>query len=295
MHKLFVILAALLWGGIAIFIKKLTSYGFTEMEIVTIRVFFAFLLILPVLFVQRGKATLKIQFRHLWYFIGTGLLSIVFFNWAYFKAINLMSISLAVMLLYTSPAFVAILSAIFLKEKLTKRKISAVAATISGCAVIALSGSGSGDSWSVAGFAIGLCSGLGYALYTIFGKLALRDYDTLSITFYTFFIATAFMLPIFPFWTKAADMPMEAWLYMIGLGLLPTVLSFLLYTTGLKNIESSTASILATVEPVAAVLVGMALFQEKLLGGQVIGALLILSSILIISGVRKKNLKKIAA
>ena len=82
---------------------------------------------------------------------------------------------------------------------------------------------------------------------------------------------------------------------MIGLGLLPTVLSFLLYTTGLKNIESSTASILATVEPVAAVLVGMALFQEKLLGGQVIGALLILSSILIISGVRKKNLKKIAA
>ncbi|HEY4553306.1 MAG TPA: DMT family transporter [Bacillaceae bacterium] len=295
MHKLFVILAALLWGGIAIFIKKLTSYGFTEMEIVTIRVFFAFLLILPVLFVQRGKATLKIQFRHLWYFIGTGLLSIVFFNWAYFKAINLMSISLAVMLLYTSPAFVAILSAIFLKEKLTKRKISAVAATISGCAVIALSGSGAGDSWSVAGFAIGLCSGLGYALYTIFGKLALRDYDTLSITFYTFFIATAFMLPIFPFWTKAADMPMEAWLYMIGLGLLPTVLSFLLYTTGLKNIESSTASILATVEPVAAVLVGMALFQEKLLGGQVIGALLILSSILIISGVRKKNLKKIAA
>ncbi|MBS4203172.1 DMT family transporter [Lederbergia citrea] len=288
MPQFFVLLAAMLWGTIAIFVKQLTQFGFTEMEIVTIRVLFAFIWLIPVILLQQKEVSLKIDIRHLWYFVGTGLCSIVFFNWAYFKAINIMSISIAVMLLYTAPAFVAILSVIILKESMSKKKIAAIAVTITGCAIIALTGSGAQGEWSIVGFMIGLCSGLGYALYTIFGKLALRDYDSLIITFYTFLTATICLIAFFPFWKKAVALPLEAWLYMGGLGLLPTVLAYLLYTNGLKKIDSSIASIFATVEPVAAVFFGISLYQEKLFTGQVIGAMLILSSILIISE-KKKN------
>nr|WP_233711429.1 DMT family transporter [Lederbergia citrisecunda] len=174
LSQLMVIIAAFLWGSIAIFVKKLSFYGFTEMEIVTIRVVFACLWLVPIVIFMGNNRQLAIQFRHIWYFIGTGLCSIVFFNWAYFKAMNMMSISLAVMLLYTAPAFVVILSIIFLKERLTTKKVIAVFTTIVGCAIIALAGKGFDGNWTTIGFIIGLFSGLGYALYTIFGKIALR-------------------------------------------------------------------------------------------------------------------------
>lgn len=289
-----VMAGALLWGTLAIFVKKLTFYGFTEMEIVTIRVTGAFLCILPVALASTPKQQLQIHLRHIWYFIGTGLFSIVFFNWAYFTAMNMMSISIAVMLLYTGPAFVAILSAIFLKEKLTAQKFAAVIMTVTGCAVIALAGDSSSGNWTILGFVIGLCSGMGYALYSIFGKIALKKYNSMTITLYTFLVSTICLLPIFPFWKKAASMPMAGWLYMIGLGLVPTVFAYLLYTYGLDNVETSTASILATVEPVAAAMIGIILFGEHLHGGQLAGAIIIVSSILVISYEKKQDSRQTA-
>ncbi len=283
MARIFIVSAALLWGALAIFVKKLTNYRFSEMEIVAIRVFGAFLCLVPIMLMKQKKSVFCIKINHLLYFLGTGLCSIVLFNWAYFKAMNMMSISLAVMLLYTAPAFVVLLSAIFLKEKLTMHKVIAVIVTISGCAIIASTEKIIDTNWTLLGFLIGLCSGIGYALYTIFGKLALRHYDSLTITFYTFFIASIAMIPFFSFIPKAVTLPLEAWIYMFGLGLVPTVFAYFLYTTGLKKIESSLASILATVEPVAAVMIGIFIFKEQLYSGQLIGALLIVISIIIIS------------
>ncbi|MCR2820193.1 DMT family transporter [Lederbergia panacisoli] len=288
MAQIMIVLAALLWGAISVFVKKLSFYGFSEMEIVTIRVVSALVWILPIAFIRKRKQ-LTIRMRHIWLFIGTGLCSIVFFNWAYFKAMNIMSISLAVMLLYTAPAFVAIFSTIFLKEILTKKKVIAYLTTVAGCTIIALAGKETGGNWSALGFMIGLCSGLGYALYTIFGKIALKVYDSFTITFYTFFVSSFTLLPLFPFWKKATALPLEAWGYMAGLGLLPTVIAYLLYTYGLKGIDGSTASILATVEPMSAVIIGITIYHEKLLIEQMIGAVFILSSIMIISEWSKRK------
>jgi drug/metabolite transporter (DMT)-like permease len=283
----FIILAALSWGFISIFTKKLTSYGFTEMEIVTIRVVYAWILLFPLTFLQKKQAMFKIKLKHLPFFVGTGLLSIVFFNWCYFTAINQLSVSLAVMLLYTSPAFVAILSYFILKEKLSLKKFFAIIVTITGCTLIAISSSGGGTSWNWGGFIIGLGAGLGYALYSIFGKLALKHYDSLTITFYTFLVASVSLAPFFHFWRKMSDFTIENHLYMIGLATVPTVLAYLLYTIGLNKVESSTAAILATMEPVAAILVGIILFKEDIVILQFIGILFILSSVFILSIKRK--------
>nr|WP_233711427.1 DMT family transporter [Lederbergia citrisecunda] len=96
-------------------------------------------------------------------------------------------------------------------------------------------------------------------------------------------------MPFFPFWKKAKSLPPEAWFFMAGLGLVPTVIAYLLYTYGLKKIESSIASILATVEPLSALIIGMTIYQEKLFTGQMIGAVFIVSSIIIISEWSKRN------
>ena len=62
-------------------------------------------------------------------------------------------------------------------------------------------------------------------------------------------------------------------------GFLSTVLAFCLYTSGLKNLDNGTASILASVEPVAATLIGVILYKETLSAGEIFGIILVMVAI----------------
>lgn len=274
---------ASLWGIIAFFVKGLSDYGFSAMEIVAIRVIYAaFFLLLIGFFRYRNQMKLKCL-TDIRLFIGTGILSIVFFNFCYFTTISQMNISIAVILLYTAPAFVTILSYLFLKESLTLTKMIAVLGTIMGCMLIA--GLTAGESKiTLLGVLTGLGSGLGYALYTIFGKFALKKYQPFTITLYTFIVASAALIPATQLWKKLDVLVnVQVLLYGIGLGLIPTVLAYFLYTWGLEKTEGSKAAIIATVEPVVATLLGVLLYEERLGFFQIIGALLILSSVIIVN------------
>ncbi len=106
-----------LWGTIGIFVRELYGLGFSTLQIVTMRVFSAAVIMLLYLLFTKPEL-LKIRFRDSLYFVGTGILSIVFFNLCYFITIRETSIAIAVTLLYTAPAFVAILSRVIFRESL---------------------------------------------------------------------------------------------------------------------------------------------------------------------------------
>ena len=99
-----IISGASLWGLIALFFKFLTACGFSPLQIVALRVLFAAVLMTAVIFKIDPKL-LKICWRDSWLFIGTGIFSLVFFNYCYFRSIESSSISIAVLLLYTAPVF----------------------------------------------------------------------------------------------------------------------------------------------------------------------------------------------
>lgn len=290
---LMILLAASLWGGIAFFVKGLAEMGFSAMEIVTIRVVWAAFFLLILGMIKYRKIIALKRPSDIRYFIGTGIISIVLFNWCYFKAINEMNISLAVILLYTSPAFVAILSYLFLKEKMTIKKIVAVAGTFIGCVLIAGMSGGSIENITMTGVMIGLGSGLFFALYSIFGKFALVKYQPFTVTFYTFVVAAIFLIPVTQLWTKW-DMLFSAkvLLYGTGFGLLPTIVAFILYNAGLQKIESSKAAILATIEPLVATLLGIMVYQEKITLFQFIGSIIILVSVIMVQIPNKQQQKK---
>lgn len=282
-----------LWGLIAIFVRELNQAGLTEMEIVTIRVLTAtiFLIIIGGL---KYRSQFSIELKRLPLFIGTGIFSIVFFNYCYFLTINQMSVSIAVILLYTSPAFVTILSFIFLKERLYSKKIIAVMGTILGCVLVAGLQLEQGTSITFLGIMTGLGSGLGYALYTIFGKFALKHYQPFTVTLYTFIVATVFLLPFSGIWGKLDVLfTGHVLVYSLGLGLIPTVLAYFVYTWGLEQTESSKAAVIATVEPVVAMLVGLVVFQETLGINQFFGAVLIIASVIFMNfPLRKRALSE---
>ncbi|MFA9555886.1 DMT family transporter [Evansella sp. AB-rgal1] len=280
---LMIISGAALWGTIGLFVQGLYDLGFSPIEVVTLRVTVAFLALFLYVLIRNRKA-LSIKVRHIPIFLGTGICSIVFFNWAYFTAIQEMNLSTAAVLLYTGPAFVTILSRIFFKEWFTPQKIIALIATFLGCILVIGLFPISLGHFSYYGILVGLSSGLGYALYSIFGKVALnRKYTSLTTTTYTFLFATLALVPTSGLVTGGMTwMSTGALAYSLGLGIIPTVLAYLLYTNGLQLVESSKASIATTIEPVVAALIGVFVFQDVLTGWQMFGMILILSAVMFI-------------
>lgn len=259
------------------------------MEIVTIRVVTATIL-LWIIGLMKYRQQMKIQISDLKLFVGTGIFSIVLFNWCYFTSVNQMNLSLAVILLYTSPAFVTVLSFLFLKEKMTWVKVVSVTGTILGCILIAGVSQNDTASLSTIGIITGLGAGFGYALYSIFGKFALEKYQPYTVTFYTFLVASVALVPLTHLWNKGSLlMSGDVLIYGIGFGLFPTVIAFLCYTKGLEKIESSKAAIIATVEPVVATILSLLLYKESFGTIQAIGSIVILASVIIVNLPKKQK------
>ncbi len=282
-----VAVAAALWGTIGLFVDYLATEGFSIVDIVAFRVSVSAVLLFGFLKVKY-PSLLKISLSDLYLFFGTGVLSILFFNWSYFTAIRETSLSIAVVFLYTGPTFVVIMSRIFFKEKITKNKQLALLLTFVGIVLVSEIYSESGNL-SVYGLMVGIGAGFGYALYSIFSKLALKKYRPLTILFYTFLTASIFVIPFSQLFTvETLDNLSNSVtvLTVLGLAIFPTVLAYLLYTEGLKNIEAGKASITAMTEPLAATLIGIFIFGDLLSLLQIIGMISILLSVLLIQNRR---------
>lgn len=281
------ILGASLWGTIGVFVEILSSAGFTSLQIVTLRVVMAALLLVAYLGIMK-PSLLQIRLKDWYLFAGSGVLSIVFFNWCYFTAIEEASLSVAVMLLYTGPAFVVFLSRLFFNEIITLQKTIALLVMLSGCVLVVQLFPISEHSISTFGIIVGLGSGLGYALYSIFGKVALRSYSSMTIITYTFVFASLALIPTSGIYIDSSLLlKMDNLWPIIGLGLLPTALAYLLYTIGLSKIETGKASLTATVEPVVASFIGVTIFGDILSALQVFGIILILGGVVILQWKRQ--------
>lgn len=282
--KILILLAGILWGCMGLFVRPLNDKGLSSWDIVFLRAVLTTIFMAALLLIK-DKALFKIRLRDLWCFVGTGLLSIVFFNLCYFKEITITSLSVAAILLYTAPAFVMIISAFCFKERLTLRKIIALLLSFSGLLFVTgvLGGSGV-ERLTFSTIMIGLGAGLGYALYSIFSRFAIeRGYESYTISFYTFLFATLATL----FFAKpsavvgAVTSSGDTLLLAIVFVLVSTVIPYITYTLGLKNVENGQASIIASVEPVVATLNGIVWFNEKMSWSIVLGVVLVLCGIVI--------------
>ena len=117
-----VLLAAVLWGVIGIFTRALQEIGFSAIQIVTVRAVVT-VLVMGVLILIKDPKLFKINLCDLWMFLGTGICSFTFFNICYMSSIGENSLSVACILMYTSPIWVAAFAIPLFKEKLTLHKI----------------------------------------------------------------------------------------------------------------------------------------------------------------------------
>lgn len=280
----YVALGAALWGIIGLFTRFLYSSGLSPMQITLTRCIVT-LIVMTIAILIVDRKMFRIDPKDLWMFIGTGLFSIVFFNVMYFTTQQMVSLSTASVLLYTAPCFVMIMSMFLFKERITRMKVLALILAFAGCVFT----TGLGSEELNIGFLYGILAGFGYALYSIFSKYALRKYGLMTILFYTFLIATLCLLPFCePMEMAGICSDTEVIMYILGLGIVSTVLPYYFYTRGLKGMDAGMASIIAFVEPMVATILSL-IIGDPFGITNVIGIVLILGSVILLSRRTENN------
>ena len=280
--QLRVLLAASLWGLIGVFVNILSGRGLSSMQIVALRVLITCLCYTLYLAI-RDPSALRIKLRDIPYFIGTGVISIVLFTWCYFNCIERSSISVAVVLLYTSPIFVMALSLAVFKEKLTGRKLLALVMTFVGCMCVTGFIGGGAIHAPMAAVLLGIASGFCFSLYSIIGKLATRKYRPETVTAYTFIFATVAVIPVLAGDWSGVGFDGVTVAALLAISVFCCVLPFVLYTSGLANLEPARAAIISTMEPVVGTLMDVILFHQTVTPLKLLGLALVVGSIVVMN------------
>jgi drug/metabolite transporter (DMT)-like permease len=268
----FVFGAAALWATFGLFARSLYADGHSPLEVASVRTWIGLLAVL--LFAFGRPADLRIRTRDVPFFIAYGVLGFAAFEVLLLGAFARMPVAVAVALLYTAPAFVVLFSRVLWKERITRRKQIALLLALAGVFLITgLAGDvvhGDLPRIDVAGVALGIGAAIGYAAYSIFGKVAIGLTTSQGALFWSFLFAALPLAlvaePVGPLLRSPTSIPA-----FLGVGILPTSLAYFLYLRALRTLRPSTASVLACAEPVFAAALAAIVLNERIGGLQILG------------------------
>ena len=271
-------LAAALWGSLGVVARIVLDAGVAPLELSVWRASIAGLLFATHAAI-RGKV--RVARADLPVLCGFAVIGVSVFYLSYLFAVQTGGAALAAILLYTAPAWVALASALWLHERMTGRKLAALAATLVGVAFVALGAGSAGTGVHVSGAALGwgLLSGLAYASYYLFGKRYFVRYEAPTLFMYVLPLGAALLVPLVHFTPKSA----ATWGWIVYLGVVPTYVALQLYEAGLKRVEATRAVTVATLEPVIAAGLAYAVWGEALRPLGYAGAALVLAGVLLMS------------
>lgn len=285
------IISGAMWGSAGIFVRKLTELGMNSYTVVSVRVVLA-VLILAVWLGIYDRNLLKIKLNDLWIFVAGGVVGMFGLNICYNFAISELSLSLAAVLLSLSPVFVLFMAAILFKEKITSKKVICMTIAIAGCVLASgVLEAASTMRWSVKGIIVGTIGAFFYGLYGIISKTAMeRGYHAFTTTFYCPFMVMLVVIPLTN-WKLVTDVvvanPVKMSVFLVIHSLCTSVLPYILYTFSIRYIDAGMASILASGEPVAAMIFGVIFFSEIPTVLSVVGIVLVIVALALLSMPKK--------
>ncbi|MEM1520152.1 MAG: EamA family transporter, partial [Candidatus Korarchaeum sp.] len=191
---------------------------------------------------------------------------------------------IAAVLLYTAPVIVILLARFLLGEEISARKLVALLLSFSGVLMIGSRGSAELD---VTALALGIGSSLAYSgIILSVRKLSVSGYSPLELGLGPQVWAAAELLPLLVFSERWTDL--GALVPIVYLALFPSLLAYYLHARGLREVEAGSASIIANIEPIAALMIG-AVIGERLGPSAIAGSALVVSGAVIASLGRGSN------
>ena len=284
-----IVAAGLLWGTSCIFVKFLAPYGISSLQMTFVRGVVA-LIAMSTFVLMKNKGKLGVNLRDLWLFALIGLTLFVTAA-SYYSAMQLIGVSTAVVLMYTSPVFVAVASVIIWRERITASRLGALVMLLVGCALT--SGVASGFGTDALGLALGLLSGVSYAAYNLLTKVSIsRGNDPAGASMLAFAFMIVIAMPFADLGTLPSvvgEAPMPIIPLLVGCGLFTFVLPYFLYTLSMKALSASTASALSVVEPMAATLYSIVFFLYRPDAFEIVGLVLSFAAVVLIGLLEADN------
>lgn len=268
---IFIITAAGLWGILGPFSRLALSEGITPLEVAFWRAVLAW-----GFFAAHAAMTKSVRMRvnDLPLVVLFAISGIAVFYGTYQIAVRNGGAALAAVLLYTAPAWVAVISRFVFRERMTPLKSAALVLTLAGVALVARGGGT--IQISTKAILFGLSAGFCYSLYYIFGKYFAPRYSSPNLFLYLLPIGAMTMAP----WVEFSSKSPTAWGALICIAVLSTYGAYFFYYQGIILLEASRAAIVATLEPVVAAAVAYIWWGEAFGVTGYLGTLLILAAVL---------------
>lgn len=242
-----------------------------------------------------GSSRLRVARRDLPQLAAMGAFGIGIFHVLWAQSVVLNPVAIATVLSYTAPAFVVLASWMLWEQRPSRRQTTALILTLLGCVLVTKAYDVVQVRLNQVGIAVGLATGVTYASYTLFGKSALRRYESWTVVTYAFGFGAFTLLVIRPSAAVALfSAPWQAWAWILLLVCLSTVTGFAAYTSGLRHMSAGSASIITTLEPALAALWAFTFLGEVLSPIQLAGGLLVVWGVLILTR-RRKQKEKVTA
>lgn len=278
-----IIAAGIIWAAGGLLVRYLQLYGFEAMSIALLRLSLAWLL-LSVWILLGRRCLFRARPKDLLWFALLGAIGPAGSQPLFIWSVTLTTVAVAAILNYTAPVFVMILGRILFKEQVTPAKVAALVLTMAGLVLVTGVYKAEGGVSPLA-FATGLGSGLLYGTYTLILKRAAAGYHPLTIQWW----AMLFGLPLVTVYAwptlgaLPASLPLGAYAVALAIAGGPGFLAFILFTGALGRVQASRASIVATIEPAAATILGFLVLGENMGLPEVSGIILVLAGISLVA------------
>lgn len=270
--------AAALWGVSGVVAKALFNRQIEPWTLVEIRLTGAFVLLFTILAARRHPLRVPRDQVGRLILLGLAMTSAQF---TYYLAISLTNVSTAIFLQYTAPVFVALYMWAVERETLPALKTGAILLAVAGSYLLVTGGGGL--RVSPLGLASGILSAVAFGLYAIIGRHRVQQVGSQTALLYALGSGALIWSVIVPPWKAylVGHAP-EEWVLFGFIVVFATILPFGLFLYGLKAINSSMASLTATLEPVVASVTAFLILGEILSLTQILGALAIAAGVALI-------------
>lgn len=273
--------AAATYGMNPLFALPLYSVGMDPDSVLFIRYLLA-IAILGIMIKARGR-NFKIETGEIAPLAAVGILFAIS-SISLFSSYNHMDAGIASTLLFVYPIIVALIMAIFFKERISLQTAVCMGISLVGIALLYRGSDGSTLSWT--GTLLVFTSALSYSVYIVMiNKSRLKGMPTVKLNFYMLIFGWIILAARVLLKGELNTPPAEQWYMwgcMLALALLPTAISLICTTKAVQYVGSTPTAILGVLEPVTAVFFGITLFGETLNLRNWIGLVLIIAAVTVV-------------
>lgn len=279
---IYVIFGALLWAISGTASKYLFKSGITAFELVQIRLTLSALYLFLWLKVKKPQF-LRIKKEHITEFIILGTVGMAFVQFTYLYSISKINVAAAILLQYLAPVFIALYTALVLREKPPPVVVAAIICAVTGCYLVVGGYNFDLLKMNRAGVAAGLASAVAFSIYSVRGESAMTRYSPYTVLFYAILfgsIAWNILFPPLSAFRREFNATELLWINYIAV--FGTVIPFGLYYKGISLLGSARSCITATLEPIIAAFVSFMFLGESMELLQISGGGLVILAIVVL-------------